>query len=778
MKNLFKNLMLVAVAAMAFTACQNDSNEVNEVAKKTVLDFVATIANQDDTRSGFTGTYTEGEDTYYQSGWDGDETFIVCANGSFDANKTVAIEDAEGHFSVAFDGNVPTFIDVYSPASAWNSQHTPTVPAVQTPRANSVDPAAHILKAEGATVATGMVNMQHKVAYGKMTVNTPADFEISKVELSLVGLPNSSWTDNQTYSYTINANEVEGNVFWFATEAMQIVKEFTVTAYNAEEQAYSKTVTGLTEGKLAFIVGQVSTFSVSNLEAYVEPEEPEVPAFSRAYKSGDNYNDFYLYFEDDVLGVLMLNPAVMANPDWEMILGTYNIGYNNVGKPFFYPGQYSTYKGTYLDSGEVSFSAVDGQYLVEFTDIADENGNVVLERAMYKGTIEGLNTPDSRTKLETPTATATADGNVITISWNEVTGADEYYVSCTTGGLDAITTTDTSVIIEAEYSTKYDFSIKAVASDSNPDYKTSGVYDFSVTTGKDPNAVIPEFTTIKYLRQEVTYASYNEYCHVFELTNSDNYKMELYVHSSQSSSTHIAEGEYHFESKMNLGYNNAQWGFQAKVWSADGSYLGLTSQDSVMVVSKSGDIYNIDFTLIMDGKTHFFVCNAAIGGNEPEPEPEPDPTPDPEPEPDPTPDPDQPGDIVVPDGHILLNTCEYITEISGILRQYRFATNDGNNIFYVFVKKDTTHGVSYIETKTYSNGSMNQTAGSMNMFNMDCNRGSSISDTKIDGAGYANGISTSSSNTMEVKSATENGIHEIVFNVKGKAYYFYGTIQE
>ena len=398
MKNLFKNLMLVAVAAMAFTACTETNDEVNANVEKRVFKFVAGFA--DDTRSGF--LEKEEGATAYKSSWDGGETLKVCANGDFVSAKEVTI-DAQGHFEVELTGN-PTYIDVFSPASAWIGQYSPTVPAVQTPRANSVDPAAHILKAQAADVNSGMVTMEHQVAYGKMTVNTPAEFTISKVELSLVGLPNSYWSENQTYSYTLNnAGNVEGNTFWFATEELGIVKEFTVTAYNAGGDKYAKTVTGLAEGKLEFVVGQVSTFSVSDLQAVVVEPEPTpdpstAPKFAGAkvfQKYGSTDYKIQLTGDGAVLHNLIFN--LMGTPAYTYVsadstylnAGTYDTDY---GKDSVIDPGYSAYNNMAIDDIKVTVEHVDeGYYIVVENVVMD--GNVVIPMATYTGLINGFSAP-------------------------------------------------------------------------------------------------------------------------------------------------------------------------------------------------------------------------------------------------------------------------------------------------------------------------------------------------------------------------------------------------
>ena len=743
MKNLFKNLMLVAVAAMAFTACSQDVNEVNNVERTVRYEFTANFS--DDTRSGFaeeTSTNDIGK-TVYHSEWFGNETLFLVPNVG---ESTTAPISAEGKFSVDLSSNA-TQINIYSPASSWSdygSYCLANVPAEQTSGVNSVDPKAHIVSGYAMVDANGNqtipVTLSHAVAYGKMTVSG-VDFAIDHVVVDLKG---SFSSYDRECSYTVKANGVD-NTFWFATEPIDVA-EFTVTAYDAEDNAVTKTidVAALENKTLSFNCGRVSTFSVSGLEEYV--------AFTRAYTGEytSNYNDYYIWFEGPA-GKLKTNPCNITTPDWVLTPGTYNV---QAGGQCFYSGSYTALNDQYSDGGTVTVSVVNGMYHFDFNIIL-ANGTVFTES--YTGLVEGLNIPDLRTPLEMPNVTATVEGNIITLSWGVVSGAESYLVSCEVGGLEAISTSETSVSIEADYLKNYAFKVQAIALDSDPDFKSSDYCYVEVTTEADPNLVIPEFTTMTYVGTEDTYPDYGEYCHVFELTSSDNYKMNLYVGSYQASSTHIDVGEYHYEGKMNLGYEKAQWGFQAKVWNSDGSYLGLTSQNSEMVVKKSGDIYNIDFTLIIGGNIHFFDCNAAIGGNEPEPEPEPEP------------DPDQP---TPGDGGV---TIKYIKNYGSGYTYLRYYELTSGNDVIGFWMNNSNPSNTVMSNGTYKNNK-----------NGISNVASSATTIHIDKSVIDGEINNSASNTSQMVVSNNGGHIEFkldywdtsVGSYVIREYVFDGTIQQ
>ena len=480
MKNLFKKLMLVAVAAMAFTACSQDVNEVNKVEKVTPYEFTAEIA--DDTRSGF-AEKEEGA-TAYKSEWFGNETLKIFVTDYNTYNvETTATVDAKGQFTLELT-NAPEsfFVTVVSPAESWVSEYTANIPAVQTPLANSVDPKAHLLQSSALPVSgdSAHIALTHLAAYGKMTVKN-VDFAIDHVVVDLKG---SFYGNARELSYTINATNVENNTFWFATEPIDVA-EFTVTAYDAEGNAVAKTVDVAEAGKtMSFNYGRVGTFSVSGLEAAAEPSAP-VFTSAYVYDYGYGYYDYYLIFEDAVLGELVLNAYYVTNSDWTISAGVYGFGGSS---GYFYEGQYSTYNDIQLYGGTVEVAVVDGEYVFTLSNLKNGDGNIVLEKATYTGVPNGLAVPDMRTALAKPNVTATAQGNIVTLSWDVVTGADEYYVFCaSTGSIAPITTTETTVTIEAAYNTAYEFMVTAVASDTNPDYKSSEATNVEVLTEMDPN---------------------------------------------------------------------------------------------------------------------------------------------------------------------------------------------------------------------------------------------------------------------------------------------------
>ncbi len=474
MKNLFKNLMLVAVAAMAFTACTKTNDEVNAVSKKTIITGVASLG--DDTRSGFVGSETiENEDgtttTVYKSAWDGSENIKIFTENGLTTTTTI---DTDGKFSAEFEGELPEsfFITICSPAEAWVSTYTWNIPQTQTPLVNTVDPAAHILQKQNVYVTNGTAEsfkIEHQVAYGKMTINTPDDFVIDHVDIKL----NGDWYGYaKNLSYTINADNVEDNTFWFATDTIDVA-DFTVTAYNAEGEAYTKSVT-IPEGRtLSFSYGVVTKFSVSNLKEY---EAPVGPMFTSAETSSYG-NDKYIYFysDDNSLSTLKVNAYdCFSGDNWDIWNeGTYSETYVT-GVGMIYTGTYTTYGDEHTKSINVTVSHVEEGYKVVFKNVTDLNDNIMLEAATYVGPIAGLTTPDLRTQLATPVVETSIEGKTLTLSWEAIENAENYYIECTSSNdIAPISTTETTVTITLPSYDYYSFYVQAVVSEDNTLYRSS-----------------------------------------------------------------------------------------------------------------------------------------------------------------------------------------------------------------------------------------------------------------------------------------------------------------
>ena len=277
--------MLLVVALAVVTSCTQDRDIVS-------VKHVSFDASFDSGRSGFLEQLPGDEG--FDSCWDGGEELLVIPDAG---SSTTAVVSSEGLFDVVVDSSVRS-VSIYSPSSAWSSGYaTPVIPAVQTPRRYSVDPAAHIACSRDMSISDNSVNrvyMEHQVAYAKMKVNTPSNFVIDYVVIHLRGYDDDEFKD---VTYSVNADNVDDNIFWFASEAMDVTS-FSVTAYSASGLSFSKSINLVDIGKdLMLVRGKVSNFSVSNLESdSVDPAEPGTAANPYAFTLKEMSEKNYIYY--------------------------------------------------------------------------------------------------------------------------------------------------------------------------------------------------------------------------------------------------------------------------------------------------------------------------------------------------------------------------------------------------------------------------------------------------------------------------------------------------
>ena len=287
MKNLFKNLMLVAVAAMSFTACEQVNDDVNATNETFKVNIVGEFA--DDTRSGFDGKNDAG--TGYKSAWGGNETAVFSVDEETLVSATNTYTDGGNKALFAPEFTTTGTIYAFSPKyvankclggiSGINTKYRDvyvTIPAEQTPSAISVDPAAHILAGEADYAENVNMSFGHVLAYGKMTI-TNFNNDIKKVVITtdnkpLVGSSCYYYYADNTYgnskgdlanvsecSLTINADNVVDNVFWFGCAPADLTGTTLKVKIYSGEDTYTRNVE--ISKTLKFQQGRVASFNIS-----------------------------------------------------------------------------------------------------------------------------------------------------------------------------------------------------------------------------------------------------------------------------------------------------------------------------------------------------------------------------------------------------------------------------------------------------------------------------------------------------------------------------------
>lgn len=296
MKKMFRNLMLIAVAAMGFTACNDNIEETVRPIDPAEVKMTIT-ADVDETR-----TWIDEENKKVQ--WSEDDALKVIENGAtYKTTTETAIENGLAKFTVSFPENTTatefTYNAIY-PAERVTEDDADKMdmtkikvilPDAQNPTATSFDPTADILVAKQivTNAQPTELSMQFKrlVAMGKMTLtNLPASSTISKVVFTVEGaeenpdIAGRNYVDATTgavreYGYygatnTITLNYLEPistRDIYFTCNPFELGAgdKFTVKVV-CSDATYTREVT-LPEGKtLGFIEGDLSKFSV-NMES-------------------------------------------------------------------------------------------------------------------------------------------------------------------------------------------------------------------------------------------------------------------------------------------------------------------------------------------------------------------------------------------------------------------------------------------------------------------------------------------------------------------------------
>ena len=193
MKKMFRNLMLVAVAAMAFAACEKEGVQESVRPQEVAMTI---IADMDETR-----TWIDEANSKVQ--WsEGDKIKVIENGAAYRTSSEATIANGKAKFSVSFDADqtstsftynaiFPAARVVEDDADKINTAKVKVVvPDAQNPTATSFDPTADILVSKQITTNAQPteLSMQFKrlVALGKMTLsNLPASSTISKVTFSV-----------------------------------------------------------------------------------------------------------------------------------------------------------------------------------------------------------------------------------------------------------------------------------------------------------------------------------------------------------------------------------------------------------------------------------------------------------------------------------------------------------------------------------------------------------------------------------------------------------------
>ena len=281
MKKMIKNLMLVAVAAMAFVGCTTDMIGLEAFRKSTKITFDASF--EEDTRVSMNDNDNDG---IYKVAWEAGDEVVFAAYDDSDnlvdiqvatvaeagANATFDIEFetvlTEGQKIVAYTGRE------YYNTSYWKEVYSPNI-SNQTPRANDVENVYTSAEFVYGGQDMASLRFKHDCAYALMNVAIDGVEKVDEVQINI---------NNYEQSIALDGYNVENNAFMFVLNPVEKVNSLVIEARSGED-VYTYVREEMTSD-LSFEKGRISKFGIKNWQTVLAT--PEVKS-----ESGVGYIKFY-----------------------------------------------------------------------------------------------------------------------------------------------------------------------------------------------------------------------------------------------------------------------------------------------------------------------------------------------------------------------------------------------------------------------------------------------------------------------------------------------------
>lgn len=255
MKKMIKNLMLVAVAAMAFVGCTTDMIGLEAFRKSTKITFDASF--EEDTRVSMNDNDNDG---IYKVAWEaGDEVIFAAYDDSDNVVDVQVATVAEAGSNATFDIEFETVLTEGQKIVAYTGRYyyydiyfsTPEI-NFQTPRANDVEKVYTSAEFVYGGQDMASLRFKHDCAYALMNVAIDGVEKVEEVKINI----------NNEQSITLDGYNVENNAFMFVLNPVEKVNSLVIEAISGED-VYTYAREEMTSN-LSFTKGRISKFGIKN----------------------------------------------------------------------------------------------------------------------------------------------------------------------------------------------------------------------------------------------------------------------------------------------------------------------------------------------------------------------------------------------------------------------------------------------------------------------------------------------------------------------------------